>query len=200
MATLIDSYGVENGDTGWWGFPADMPLGGQSFNASITANLDSVKLLLIRAYGAEGGTCVAHLYAHTGTYGSTGVPTGSPLATSDTVALSSIPDAGGGWEAVIGPWVDGATENSCTEFTFSTPYEIQSGTKYFIILEYTVDNYLLWIVDYTSPTHGGNSAYWDGSWNSWADDLIFYAYGTAASAGGTRSMRQLVGHGQGTRD
>lgn len=173
----IDSYPISNGEINWVGLPGDASQVGQSFEAPGTFDLTSVRFGLVRAYGSEGGTCVAKLYAHTGTFGTTGVPTGSALATSDTVALSSIPSLGGGWEGALATWLASATESSCTLFTFSTPYECQDGVQYCIVVEYTVDNYLLILTDYSTPTHAGNVVQYTGSWSAVNDDAIFYLYG-----------------------
>jgi hypothetical protein len=176
----IDSYPISNAGITWAGLPGDTQRAGQSFSVSSTVKLTTAKFALVRAYGSEGGTCVAKLYAHSGTYGTDGVPTGSALATSDTVSLSSVPSLGGGWEGALTTWLSTADESSTTSFTFSTPYELQAGTKYFVTVEYTVDNYLLVVMDGSSPTASGNYAYWNGS--SWvsgtADEIIFYLYGT----------------------
>jgi hypothetical protein len=54
--------------------------------------------------GNPTGNVYAKLYAHSGVYGTSSVPTGSPLATSDPIAANSLP-----------------TENYWTSFTFPSP-------------------------------------------------------------------------------
>lgn len=191
--SFLDSYDVSNADTNWYGLPGDTQRAGQSFDAPETIPLTVARFALVTAYGNEGGTCVAKLYAHTGTFGTDGTPTGSPLATSDSVNLSTIEGMGGGWEGAVASWLSTANESDCIEFIFSTPYELQAGTKYFIVLEYTVDNYLLMLRDATSPSHGGNASKWNGSsWDLISDgDFIFYLYGETPEVSGNSNFFQF---------
>ena len=54
--------------------------------------LDSCKFLINAELGnIPTGNVIVYLYAHTGTYGVNGKPTGSPLATSDPILASTLP-------------------------------------------------------------------------------------------------------------
>jgi len=66
----------------------------------------------------QTGTLVATLYAHSGTYGSTGVPTGSALATSASIKCKL-----------------NRTSYALVTFTFDGTYNLIAGTYYFICLE-----------------------------------------------------------------
>jgi hypothetical protein len=109
------------------------------------------------------GNAVAKLYAHTGTYGTNGTPTGVALATSETVNVANL-----------------TTTPTLTKFIFSDDeqYTIGSGTKYFIVIEYTSgtsSNYVKVGYDGSSPTHGGNVATYISSWtDDNTKDLCFY--------------------------
>lgn len=186
---LIDSYSETNIDS-WFGLPADAAAVGQSFTATSTVNLASAKFFMTRAYGSETGNAYAKLYAHTGTFGTSGTPTGSALATSNAVDVTTIGAGGfnvGNFELV--------------SFTFATPYELQNATNYFITVEYGGGNYLLvgtrgWD---NAGTDDGNLSYHDGS--NWAVDttsgsgvwdMIYYVYGADAVTSSIKSVNSLA--------
>jgi len=121
---------------------------------------------LVRAYFqlqkvlAPTGTVTATLYAHSGTFGTSSVGTGSALATSDAVDLSSI-----------------TTSYAPVEFYFSTPFEMVASTNYVLAVEYSGGNgtnYLNVRGLASSGTHAGNRSQYTGSWAATAtDDLNF---------------------------
>lgn len=132
---------------------------------SFTATADTLEFVkfYIQSIGSPTGNVVAKLYAHSGTYGSSSVPTGEPLAISDNVDLSTIPDT----LALI-----------TFTFTGANKYSLSNGTKYCITIESddcdAIDKIRIG-QDSTSPTHSGNPAYYEVSWT--ADDtrdFIFY--------------------------
>ena len=116
----------------------------------------------------------AEIYAHSGTWGSTGVPTGSPLAVSD------VKDSGDG------------NGDGTTIFNFSGSNQLQTvaGQKYFIVLaldENYPDHYngvVIEAVSSPSVTSGGNSAL--DEYDVWGVNggvyLLFELYGTAPSS------------------
>lgn len=98
--------------------------------------------------GSPTGSMVAKLYAHSGTFGTSGVPTGEPLATSRE-----------------------STYLGYTSLNFPTPVLTEDGTKYVLVLEFTggdASNYIYEDVDNTSPTHEGNLSTYNGSWSATA--------------------------------
>lgn len=144
----------------------DVGIGTNMSGQSITGNggsLTSVKFYLKKS-GTLSGTMYAKLYAHTGTYGTSSIPTGSALATSDGVAESSL-----------------TTSYQLIEFTFSTPYTLSNGTYYVIIFEpatYTASNYTVVGVTSASVSSGNSSRNQvpTGWAESASEDLCFYAY------------------------
>jgi hypothetical protein len=171
MATLIDSYSESNASSSGSSYLGTREWNGQSFSNANSANLTSCKFYISKS-GSPTGNIYAELYAHTGTYGSTGTPTGSPLATSDAVDVSTL----GKFPAL-------------QTFTFSgaNQYGMVAGTKYVIVLKCGVgdaSNYVIVSKDASFPTHGGNrSVSSDGT--LWAagsgQDICFYVYGTGAT-------------------
>jgi len=99
------------------------------------------------------GNIIVKLYDHSGTYGTSSVPTGGVLATSDSIDVSTF---------------DGF--NRDYTFTFSTPYTLSVGTNYCIVAEYTstfsnASNYVNQTG--TTPTqHSGNLASYISSWTA----------------------------------
>lgn len=163
---LVDSYPTSN-NSGY----IQMSYGDNQFHAlgqSFTgdgSNLVQADFYLARNT-ALTGTVYAKLYAHTGTFGSTGTPTGSALATASIDASTLT-----GTLTVV-------------SFTFDGTYTLVNGTKYFIVVEYAGgDDFNMAQVGYdsSSPTHAGNHAwyYLGPSWTANANyDLIFYIYGS----------------------
>lgn len=168
MATIVDSYSESNRSSD---YSVSLGLGcagaGQSFTGD-GGTLNSAKFFL-KKVNSPTGNAYAKIYAHTNTFGSNGVPTGSALATSDAVDVSGI-----------------STTQSLVTFTFSGENKItlDNETNYVVMLEYNVNDPDNWIYvgkDSTSPTHSGNAVGWFnfGSYyyeanSSW--DVCFYVY------------------------
>ena len=167
MAYIIDSYSESNADSGT-GLSADVPYNqaGQSFTGD-GGTLDSCKFELYTD-GSPTGSVYARIYAHTGTYGTNGVPTGSILATSGALDASTLP---------------GFAEKALFAFTFTGAEKITltNEIKYFTTLYFNggdSSNRCIVRMDQTSPTHGGNLARGHDSWTADADkDICFYVYG-----------------------
>jgi hypothetical protein len=114
--------------------------------------------------GAPTGNIVAKLYAHTGVFGTSGIPTGAVLATSNPIDITTIRDDG--------PYP--------VSFDFAG-YTLANGTPYCISCEYSggdVSNNLQFTMrSVAPPTHEGNLFYYTSSWlypDDW--DAYFYAY------------------------
>lgn len=148
-ATYSESYDTviasipdfRDGDTNVWSGSALQR--GETFH-----NVDAIDLVAIqwclRKDASPTGSCYAKLYAHTGTFGSTGVPTGAALATvtKDVSTLSATPH----WET----------------FTLDTPYELAANTDYCIVYEFSggdATNKTQMARDGSSPVDDGNSFY-----------------------------------------
>ena len=174
LGQLVDSYPETNADTGYI-VEQSGTSHGQSFRGA-GQPLTGAGFFLYRT-GSPAGTISAALYAHTGTFGtSTGVPTGSPLATSTTTTTAmTIPttQAAAAWQ----------------EFVFDGTYTLTDTTPYFIVLTTssanTVGNSLIIRADESAPTAAGRAAAWSGtSWSaSNVSDSVFRVYaGTGALA------------------
>lgn len=180
--TLVDSYSLSAVDS-WGGMPGDAPAFGQSFACSENLVLNQIKIKSGRANGTETGDMYCKLYAHSGTYGTSSVPTGSALDTAAAIDVTTLPNV---------EWNPANLVE--TTFTFSGGYEMQSGLKYVFATNYGGDNWVLAGWDGYAPAHGGNMCYYNGS--TWeydaAYDLVFEVYGTAAA--GT-VVKDLIGPG-----
>jgi len=119
----------------------------------------------LKKVGTPTGNATAILYAHSGTFGVSSIPTGAALATSDNFDVSTL-----------------TTSYALKNFTFTgaQQYTMTSGTKYVIAIKYTggdASNYVSVGIDSTAPTHNGNFCYYDGSWGYNANcDICFYVY------------------------
>jgi len=168
--TLVDSYSVSNRDESHALSSTQNDGLGQCFTPSSSGTLESVKLLLYK-YGTPTGNAVVKLYAMTGTYGTSGVPTGTALATSDNFDVSTATDS----------WVE-------YEITFSgaNKYSISASTQYAMQIEWNGGNETDYIevgTDTTSPTHGGNSyAFDNGYYYPYSDeDNCFSVYANVSN-------------------
>lgn len=170
---VIDSYGVSNFE---WNNPQSdiMTSGGTgTVGQSFTGNgqtLGYVQILIQAVKLYEGfvfGSSFVNIYAHSGVYGTSSLPTGVALATSNAVDSTSF-----------------LRNFSLVTFTFSGVNQITltNATNYVLGLDrpsITSPSQIRVGWDSTSPTHGGNA--YDGSPNFAiaTSDLIFYVYDTA---------------------
>lgn len=168
MVSLIDSYSEtnQNATNNLAGTTWDLGVG-QSF-LGVEATLDSAKFYLKKTL-APTGNAVAKLYRHRGTFGSTSLPDGTALVTSDNFDVSTLTTS----FALI-------TFN----FTGNNRYSIKPGVYYVITLEFSggdVNNFVVTGHDTSSATHAGVYSRKDASavWqNVLSDqDLCFYIYG-----------------------
>lgn len=99
------------------------------------------------------GNIYAKIYAHTGTFGTSSVPTGTALATSDAFGAATVP---------------GSQSNITFTFSGANKITLENGTYYCLSIEYDGDatNNISLYYDNASPTHPGNNFYYFGGWNA----------------------------------
>ena len=137
---------------------------GQSFSVGANGKFLSRVHVRLKKVGSATGNLVAKLYAHTGSFGSTGTPSGAALATSVNIDVSKL-----------------TTSYAETEIGFETQYYMTASTNYFLSIEYTgtATDYVHVEGDSTG-THAGNLATYNGSWSAQAaEDLNFKAFTNA---------------------
>ena len=134
----------------------------QSWQSGSAADLTNVTLYL-RKTGSPTGNAYVKLYAHSGTYGTSSIPTGTALATSKAI---NVADLTTGYVATK------------IEFDDSEFYTLGASTYYTIAIEYSGgDSSNRLEVAYNSTTvHGGNKATLTGAvWTAQSGhDLYFY--------------------------
>jgi hypothetical protein len=161
---IVDSYSEANKDAVTSVASGGVTALGQSFTGNDFV-LDSAKFYGFK-FGSPTGSIFAKVYAHSGTFGTSSVPTGSALATSDSVDVSTL----SGSFALI-------------TFTFSAADKIDlvSGTKYVVTIEYAGGNGSNRVdigYDSASASHGGNYCQLSGTWSAFSGlDTCFYVYG-----------------------
>ena len=166
MSTTIDSY---TSLTSAVYLDNSLPCGGQVFTGT-HCTLTSAALYLSRN-SVPDGTLYMSIYNITGTFGTNAIPTGSALATSDTISPSSLSPSylGLAWTAF--------------NFSGSNQITLFSSTYYAFILRYTGTSLLptAWVnFGYgTSPIYGNSIP--PGSCSSWTPSTLrsqnFYIYG-----------------------
>lgn len=143
---------------------------GQTFKTSSNNayKISKVKFYL-RKYGTPTGNLIVRLYAHTGTFGSSGIPTGSSLANGSSFSIASL-----------------TTSYQLIEFTFSGTHQylMELNTAYCIQLEVAdgvlgSGNYVMVGADFSTASHEGNQVRY--LYSAWAyettKDTCFYLYG-----------------------
>lgn len=137
------SIGVDDSGSG----APDRVGAGQSF----TGNGDVLRSItvLMDKEGTPLGNLTASVYAHSGTFGTSSLPTGSALATSDTHSVSEIQGVA-------------FNKNEIT-FNFNTPFQTVDGTKYtFLVNSDTLTtsiNDRSGVLSTDELTHPGNVVY-----------------------------------------
>lgn len=114
----------------------------------------------LKVNGVPTGNLVAKLYAHSGTFGTSSIPTGAALATSVNIDVSKL-----------------TTSYQTIEIGFTTQFEMLASTNYVISYEYTAGNAsnYVQIEGAASGTAAGNRAQLISStWTAFAaTDLWF---------------------------
>ena len=165
---LLDSF-TTTGSAYNIPFANDYPRNGQTFACNASNKLTQITVNMKKT-NSPTGNIYAYLYAMTGSYGSTGIPTGTYLAKSDPLNVATL-----------------STSTSATNFTFSgvNQYYMTAGSKYVLIVSgegasslpdiYIMSNSL-------ADTHAGNFVYYETSTPAWwpgdSEDLLFWAYGS----------------------
>lgn len=172
MAYIIDSYSESNHDGNTFDFTSTTRACGQSFYNGTINVLHSVSLFLNRR-GSASGNCRVRIFAHSGTYGTSSIPTGTVLATSNNVSLDAVP-------LFPEPY-------ALVEFLFSGSEKIDlvENTHYTWVMDYpdsdgTTTNRLSLAQDRTIVSHQGNlfSSLNGSSFSPLSTtDCIFYVYG-----------------------
>ena len=159
---ILDSYSEVNQDVYFAMRSTGTIKSGQAITLAATQALTSCKFFL-RLTNSPTGNAVAKVYAATGTVGTNATGTGSALATSNTFDVSTL-----------------TASFALIEFTYTSPYRAIAG-DYVIVLEYEGGDgtdYIRLGTDTSSPTHYGNSVFYQSSWDYNASgDAIFYLYG-----------------------
>jgi hypothetical protein len=184
--SIVDSYVEANrDDANGLGDALDHIGQGQAFTGT-AVRITSARFFLAKS-GLPTGNAVAKLYAISGAFGSTAIPTGAALATSDNFNVTMV-----------------GTFPTFTlfeiTFTGANQFQMVAGTNYAITLEYNggdASNQLLVGVDASSSTHSGNNVRLDGStWSPHVEDTIFYVLGTLAVTGPKTGSLGMSGIGR----
>ena len=169
VKTIDDYYSESNYDTSLNMYTGQSSAVGQSFT-STGGELNSAAFFLSKT-GAPTGNAVVKIYAHTGTYGTSSLPTGSALAASDNFDVSTL-----------------GTSIALTEIAFSGANRItlESATNYVVTFEWSggdSSNYVTIARDAT-PEHSGNAVgYIASAWATYPTrDTVFYVYVMNASS------------------
>ncbi|GAI05235.1 unnamed protein product, partial [marine sediment metagenome] len=137
---------------------------GQSFTGDGRVLNNAV--FYIKKSGSPTGNAYAKIYAHSGTFGTSSVPTGAALAVSEGVDVSNL-----------------TTSFQLIAFNFSGANKITltNGTKYVVVIEYTggtlYSHEVVVGYDTGTPSHPGNFCAYHTGWTAYpTTDLCFYVY------------------------
>lgn len=165
----LDEYAVANYAAQYIIFGGSNPqAAAQAFRLDENVAVKSVQFYLRRDQ-SPGGNLTAKIFVATGTLGSTAVPTGAALGTSDAVAANSV-----------------STTGELVTFTFPGLVELMANTTYCVSVEASsgdASNTIEVRIDNISSTHEGNASTQapDGTWSAaGGHDLIFVLTGVEA--------------------
>lgn len=157
---LCDSYGSGNKDSSLSLYSASFTSTGQSFTARGT--LSSCQFYVNKS-GSPTGFAYAKIYAHTGVFGTSSVPTGTAIAVSDPLDVSTL-----------------TSTFVMKNFTFQGGNRVTfaNGARYVAAVEYgsgNASNLVNAGVDSSAPSHAGNYSTLSGSaWTAHSSgDLCF---------------------------
>lgn len=140
----------------------------QSFSVTNTATVKRLKVFAFRR-GDFSGNVIASIYTHSGTFGTSSVPTGTALAVSDPVDILTI-----------GTGTDNNKRSVIFNFSGAQQISLSGGTNYVFALEYPsggVNNSRLTIEEIVPGQHEGNIATYNGSvWTAASHELAFILY------------------------
>lgn len=170
MSTLIDSYSESNYTHGYVCTDVGhIQVIGQTFTGIKDYKLTSAKFYLENWNSATGDVSIL-LYAHTGTFGTDGEPTGPLLATSDSIDVSTI-----------------SSSYELVEFTFSGENEyVLEDASYCIAVYYNEGTYNANIdlavglavgFDITGSAEGNLFGFEIDWFTNGTYDTCFYVYG-----------------------
>lgn len=180
MSTVMDSYPVSNQDAlTTIGLSTGFTGRGQTFTGD-GSYIESVDFYVYQT--ASNGTFTAKIYAHDGgTFGTSGLPTGTALATSVSRAASGIHT---GSITLVRFW-----------FVGSNQFKTVNGTKYVAVAELASESAgnTNFGMDTSSASHSGNAVYNNGStWVTSANDTIFYVNGKALPDSGFNYKKAIT--------
>lgn len=155
--------------------------------------LSSVSFVLTHRNAGETGFLYARLYAHTGTYGTTGTGTGSPLAISTPIDVTTIPTSNSGLRL-----------NVRFDFPDSDKYLLVDGTKYVIGVFYAASGVINPISIYGNNTttlnyYSGNSSLLTTVWTTASIVDYSFAVEAVSATGLITKSRTATGSGAGTQ-
>ena len=178
MTVLIDSSTVAS--------PSDTnvdssQLMGQSFEVQNTCTLDSL-IIDMKTNSSPSGSFQFEIYAMTGTYGSTSKPTGSVLATSDTVTVGSLTSSYATYTVY---------------FTGANAIAMTAGQRYCLVCNYANTSFpnSIYLKNKTPSFHGGNQSYQSGG--TWTElgayDVVFNLQGNTGGSSVNSNFLAFMG-------
>ena len=166
LPLTADAYSEENQTSSTLSLVLNLAVG-QSFTGN-GQQLLRASFPMLRSSGLPVESVTAELYEHTGTFGTSSLPTGAPLAVSTSKPSSAF--------GILSRW---------EHFDFDGSYTLVNGTKYIIAIAISQASdtvkYIAVAHDTTVPTHPGNRVLKSnaGTWTASATaDLIFRVYTT----------------------
>lgn len=162
---LIDSYSKDYQNTYSYIYGDNYYGHGCSFTNVNLCNLNSVIFYLAK-FGYPTGNAVAKIYAHSGTYGASSLPTGSALAVSEPFDVSALTSS---YQLIT------------FNFTGVNRIALSAATYYCVTIEYTggdaSNNIRVGTAAGVPVVHSGNTFWTDSGWvvaATW--DTCFYIY------------------------
>jgi hypothetical protein len=153
-----------------------LPQEGQTFTGD--GNFMHQATFTLTKIGTPGGTSIAQLYPITGSFGTTAVPAGSPLATSFAIDVSTL-----------------STSATPVTFSFNDSYKLVNGAKYAIVVAFsgsTSSSNGIALGYNTSGGHAGNMVKFTNSWSALSANDVIFSVATQANGGSSSNSTQTI--------
>ena len=166
----IEPYWVDVASSSWGLYSSSITKVSQSFKGN-GGKLEKIHLSLYKS-GLPTGNAVAKIYAHSGVFGTSSVPTGPALATSDNFDVSTLSESPARTEI---------------KFTGANMITLEKDVNYCLVFEYSggdASNIVYVDSQGTGSNAAGNPSDFDGAtWTPYpSQDILFEIFTTGGGA------------------
>ena len=172
VGSLVDFFTPANDGSGYSLYVGDDTAVGQSWvSGASPAEITGVCFRLFTS-GAPTGVIKAGIYAHSGVYGSSSIPTGAALVESIEYDASGVTSSGAWYFFPLSGWTPTAVTNYVSVLDGSGITAVSLGNSVRVVVDTAAE-----------ATHGGNASVENSGWGfSGGTDVGFRLYDASVSS------------------